>query len=126
MIFDKLSFLAELNLFRVSQGSSVIIVSGYGLDDWAIEVRSSAEEKDFYSSLCVQTGSGGGPTQPPVRWIPWVLDPGLKCSQGVMLTTHSHPVLRSRMSRSYTSSPHKRLCSVHWDSFSSTYLDKFS
>jgi hypothetical protein len=36
-------------------------VSGYGLDDRAIEVRSPAEVKDFSSSLCVQTGSGAHP-----------------------------------------------------------------
>jgi hypothetical protein len=35
-----------------SRGSSVSIVSRYGLDDRAIEVRSSAEAKDFSSSLC--------------------------------------------------------------------------
>jgi hypothetical protein len=29
------------------QGISVSIVSGYGLDDWAIEVRSSVEAKGF-------------------------------------------------------------------------------
>jgi hypothetical protein len=33
----------------------------YGLDDRAIEVRSPAEEKDFSSSLCVQTGSEAHP-----------------------------------------------------------------
>jgi hypothetical protein len=33
-------------------------VSGYGLDDRAIEVRSPAEAKNFSSNLCVQTGSG--------------------------------------------------------------------
>jgi hypothetical protein len=33
-------------------------VSDYGLDDRAIGVRSPAGEKDFSSSLCVQTGSG--------------------------------------------------------------------
>jgi hypothetical protein len=33
-------------------GSSVNIVSGYGLDDRAIEVRSPAEAKDFSSNLC--------------------------------------------------------------------------
>jgi hypothetical protein len=33
-------------------------VSGYGLDDRAIGVRSQAGAKDFSSSLCVQTGSG--------------------------------------------------------------------
>jgi hypothetical protein len=42
-------------------GSSVSIVSDYGLDDRAIGVRSPAEEKDFSSSLCVQTGSGTHP-----------------------------------------------------------------
>jgi hypothetical protein len=39
-----------------SQGSSVSIVSDYGLDDKAIEVRSPAEAGDFASNLCVQTG----------------------------------------------------------------------
>jgi hypothetical protein len=42
-------------------GSSVSIMSGYGLDDRAIEVQSLAEAKDFSSSLCVQTGSGAHP-----------------------------------------------------------------
>jgi hypothetical protein len=43
------------------QGSSGSIVSDYGLDDRAIEVRLPAEAKDFSSSLCVQTGSGAHP-----------------------------------------------------------------
>jgi hypothetical protein len=36
-------------------------VSGYGLDDRAIGVRSPAGAKDFSSILCVQTGSGAHP-----------------------------------------------------------------
>jgi hypothetical protein len=44
-----------------SRGSSVSIVSDYGLDDRAIEVRSTAGAEDFSSSLCVQTGSGSHP-----------------------------------------------------------------
>jgi hypothetical protein len=44
-----------------SQGSSVSIVSGYGLDDRAIGVRSPVGAKDFSSSLCVQSGSGAHP-----------------------------------------------------------------
>jgi hypothetical protein len=36
-------------------------VSGYGLDDRAIEVRSLTEAKEFSSNLCVQTGSGAHP-----------------------------------------------------------------
>jgi hypothetical protein len=42
-------------------GTSVSIVSGYGLDDRAIEVRSPAGANDFSSILCVQTGSGAHP-----------------------------------------------------------------
>jgi hypothetical protein len=42
-------------------GSSVSIVSGYGLDNRAIKVRSQAEAMDFSSSLCVQTGSEAHP-----------------------------------------------------------------
>jgi hypothetical protein len=45
----------------VSRGSSVSIVSDYGLDDRAIEVRSLAEANDFFSNLCVQTSSGVHP-----------------------------------------------------------------
>jgi hypothetical protein len=37
--------------------SSVSIVSGYGLDDRAIQVRSRAGAKDFSSNLCVYRGS---------------------------------------------------------------------
>jgi hypothetical protein len=44
-----------------SLGSSVSIVSDYGLDDREIGVRSLAWAKDFSSSLCVQTGSGAHP-----------------------------------------------------------------
>jgi hypothetical protein len=42
-------------------GSSGSTVSGYGLDDRAIGVRSPAGPKDFSSILCVQTGSGAHP-----------------------------------------------------------------
>jgi hypothetical protein len=56
------------------QGSSVSVVSDYGLDDRAIGVRSSVGAKDFSSNLCVQTVLR--PTQPPVQWVPGVLSPG--------------------------------------------------
>jgi hypothetical protein len=46
-----------------------------------------------------------GPTQPPVQWVPGVLSPGLKRGRAVTLATNPHLVLRSGMSRSYTSSP---------------------
>jgi hypothetical protein len=47
----------------VSWGS---IVSDFGLDDRAIEVRSPAGAKDFSSSICVQTGSGAHPASCPM------------------------------------------------------------
>jgi hypothetical protein len=47
-------------------GSSVSIVSDYGLDNQAIEVRSLAETKGFSSSLCAQTDSGTHPASCPV------------------------------------------------------------
>jgi hypothetical protein len=47
--------------YRCEPGSSVSIVSGYGLYDRAIEVRFPAEAKGFSSSLYVQTGSGAHP-----------------------------------------------------------------
>jgi hypothetical protein len=64
----KIAFiLSQLSIFGVyfcigrSRGSSGSIVSDYGLDDRAIGVRFPAGEKDFSSSLCVQTGSGAHP-----------------------------------------------------------------
>jgi hypothetical protein len=67
-----------------SRGSSVSIVSGYGLDR-AIDVRSSAGAKDFSSSLCVQTGSGAHPAS--CRMGTGGLSPGVKHGRGVTLTT---------------------------------------
>jgi hypothetical protein len=51
--------------FVGSRGSSGSIVSDYGLDDWAIEVRSPTGA-DFSSSPCVQTGSGAHPASYPM------------------------------------------------------------
>jgi hypothetical protein len=88
-------------------GSSVIVASGYGLDNWAIEVRFPADAKEFFCSLCVQTSFGAHPasctmgTGGPC--------PRLMSSKGVTLATHPHLVPRLRMRRSYTSSPPKCL-----------------
>jgi hypothetical protein len=62
---------------RVSSGS---IVSDYGLDDWAIGVRSPAGAKDFSSSLCVQIGSGAHPASCTMGT--GVLSPGVKARPG--------------------------------------------
>jgi hypothetical protein len=49
-------------------GSKVIIVSNYGLDNRAIEIRSPAGAKDL--SLASASRPVLGPTQPPVQWVP--------------------------------------------------------
>jgi hypothetical protein len=54
-------FITHTHTHYCEPGSSVSIVSGYGLDDRAIEVRSPAGEKDFSCDLCVQTGSEAHP-----------------------------------------------------------------
>jgi hypothetical protein len=78
-------------------------VSDYGLDDRAIGVRSPAGAEDFFSNLCVQTGSGAHPASCKMgTGGPF---PGAKRGQGVTLTTHPYLVPRSRMNRSYTSLP---------------------
>jgi hypothetical protein len=83
--------------------SSVSRVSGYGMDDRAIEVRSPGEAKDFSYNLCVQTSSGAHPASCTVgTGGPF---PGLKRGRGATLTSHPRLVPRARMSRSYTYSP---------------------
>jgi hypothetical protein len=79
-------------------------MSGCGLHNRAIEVRFPAETRGFFSLASVSRPALW-PTLSPVQWVPGVLSPGLKRGWGVTLTIHPHLVPRSRMSRSYTSSP---------------------
>jgi hypothetical protein len=58
-----------------------------------------------------------GSTQPPVQWVPGVLSPGVKARPGRDADHSLHLVPRSWMSRSYTSSPPKRLHGVRRDCF---------
>jgi hypothetical protein len=93
----------------LSPGSSVSIVSDYGLDDRAIGVRSRRGQRIF-PLLCVQTGSGAYPASYTMGT--GVLSPRVKSGRGVTLITHPHLVPRSSMSRSYTTSPPNRLHGV--------------
>jgi hypothetical protein len=72
-----------------SRVSSVSIVSDYGLDDRAIEVRFPAGAEDFSSSLCVQTGSGVHPASCPMGI--GVLFPEVKARPG-RDADHSPPI----------------------------------
>jgi hypothetical protein len=62
------------------------IVSDYAMDNRAIGVWSPAGAKDFYSSLCVQTGSGAHPASCTMGT--GVLSPGVK-AQPVRDADHS-------------------------------------
>jgi hypothetical protein len=79
--------------------SSVSTVSGYGLDD-----------RDFSSSLCVQTGSGAHPVSCTMgTGGPF---PGGKARPGRDADHSPQLVPRSRMSTSYSTSPSKHLHGV--------------
>jgi hypothetical protein len=58
LVFQPIEGLEITTLRDSEPGSSVSIVPGYGLDDQAIEFCPRQRRKDFFSSLCVQTGSG--------------------------------------------------------------------
>jgi hypothetical protein len=81
-------WFGDTNSICRSRDSSGSLVSEYGLDDRAIEVRSLAGAKDFSCSLCVQTGSGVHPASCTMGTGGPFL--GLKRGRGVTLTTHSH------------------------------------
>jgi hypothetical protein len=70
---------------HIFPGAAVVsIVSG--LISRAIEVRSLQRQEDFFSNLCIQTGSGAHLASCPVGTV--VLSPGDKSGPSVTLTTH--------------------------------------
>jgi hypothetical protein len=91
-----------------SPGSSISIVSNYGLDDWGFNPQQGQRIFLFasVSRLALR------PTQPPIQWVLGVPSLGVKSSCGMMLTTHPHLVPRSITSWSYSSCPPNHLHGV--------------
>jgi hypothetical protein len=77
--------------------------------DWTTGVRSPIEAKDFSSALCVQTSSKASLT--PIQWLPGSFSGG-KSRLELEADHLPHLVPRSRMSRSYNTSPPRRLHGV--------------
>jgi hypothetical protein len=76
------SRIAEPIFLKTESGSSVSIVSDYGLNDRTIDVRYRQKQKGFFPLASVSR-QDLGPTQPPVQWVPGVLSLGLKRGRGV-------------------------------------------
>jgi hypothetical protein len=68
-------FSARLIFEPACQDSSVGIATGYGLDDRGVAVRVSVGENFLLST---SSRPALGPTQPPTKWIPGSLFPGVK------------------------------------------------
>jgi hypothetical protein len=86
-----------LQFHMMNSGSSVSTVSDYTLDN----------QGSIPSRVCIQTSSGAHPDSCPMGTRG--LFPGGKARPQHDTTTHPPLVLRSRMSRSYTSSPPKHI-----------------
>jgi hypothetical protein len=62
----------KADMWMMNRGSSVSVVSEYGLDDWAIGVWCPTQAKDFSSILRVQSGSAAHPASYPMgTWSPF-------------------------------------------------------
>jgi hypothetical protein len=99
-------YVSLIVIYR-SRGSSVSIVSDYGLDDQVMEVRSRQRQEDFSFNLCFQTGSRTHPSSCSV--CTEGIFSGVKRGLGMILTIYPHLMPRPWMSNNYTSSPPLRL-----------------
>jgi hypothetical protein len=115
------SGIAKKYFYFGSRCSSVSIISDFGLDDRASQVRFPAEANNFSSSLCVQTGSGAHPASSTKGT--GCHFPGGKARPGLDADHSPHLVPRPRMSRSYTPLPSSPPY-VFWDCFIITSVQR--
>jgi hypothetical protein len=83
----ELAIIPILIVISKSRGSSVSILSGYGLDDRAIGFDPRQGQRIFFPLACVSRPALV-PAQPPVQWGTGGPFPGAKRGRGVTLTTH--------------------------------------
>jgi hypothetical protein len=88
---------------KYESGSSVSVVSDYGLDDRALRLDSRQRKKDFSSILCVQNRSEAHPASCTMDTRG--SSPRAKARPGRDADHSPHLAPASRISRSYTSSP---------------------
>jgi hypothetical protein len=99
-----------INVFwEWSRVSSVSTATGYGLDSWGVEVRVPIGAKIFFSASFRQVL---GLTQPPIKWEPGALSPGVK-QQG--REAHHSPRTNDKAKKTwvlYIHSPASSWCSA--------------
>jgi hypothetical protein len=112
----------DFSISFAEPGSSVSIVSGYGLDDRVTRGSILGTGERIVPVVSVSRPTLDHPASCPVGT--GGLYPGLKRGRAVTMTTHPHPVPRSWMSRSYTSSPPCASVGVLWDCFTNLPLPR--
>jgi hypothetical protein len=115
MFLFKIINLSKFSTAYISTGSSVSLVSDYGLDDR--QSRFDPRQKQRIFPLASVSTPALGPTYSPVQWVLGSFPRGGKVRPRRDADHSPHLVQRSWMSRSYTFSSPCASIGVLWDCF---------